>query len=366
MLDVSRGRLPRTLAAAALVGVAISLCACVSDSPGNAFGPPPTPTVNQSGLPTPAPTAAPIPSTGLAASVNGTPITNKQYAAAVQQEIAALTYQMQQQGGQMPPELQVRSYVLNNILIDQIVVDKYAHDHGITVSLAEVAKQFNAAVVQNGGLITLTNVLKNYGLTPQTARHQIRNSIMQQRVMNRVVPLAPVQEAQARHILVKSKALADRLANQIHNGANFGQLAKTYSIDNGVQAQPGVTLTAQQKQQAQSRSSAYNGGWLRDPTQPVVKNQPSWLTPQTGFVKPVLDAVLSMKPGDVRVVKSQFGYHVIQVTAHRAVPVSQLDQQTQQTYATQQQQSFRHWIVTQRKQDNVKVFVKGLPPSPVA
>ncbi len=366
MLHVSRGRLPRILAAAALVGVAISLCACVSDSPGNAFGPPPTPTVSQSGLPTPVPTVAPIPSTGVAAIVNGTRITNKEYAAAVQQEIAALTYQTQQQGGQMPPELQIRSYVLNNILIDQLVVDKYAHDHGISVSSAEVEKQFNAAVVQNGGLITLTNVLKSYGLTPQTARQQIRNSIMQQRVMNHVVPLAPVQEAQARHILVKSKALADRLAAQVRNGASFAQLAKTYSIDNGIQPQPGVTLTAQQKQQAKSQSSAYNSGWLRDSTQPFVKNQPSWLTPQTGFVKPVLDAILSMKPGEVRVVKSQFGYHVIQVTAHRAVPVSQLDQQTQQTYLTQQQQAFRRWIATQRKHDDVKVFVKGLPPSPVA
>lgn len=365
MLDSIRGRLSRTLAAAALVGVAVSLCACVSDSPGSAFGPLPTPTTSVSGAPTPAAAMAAIPSTGVAAVVGAAQITNKRYAVAVAQEIAALTYRVQQQGGQLPPEPQLRSYVLNNILIDQIIVEDYARSHSITVSAAEVQRQFDTAVVQNGGLITLTHVLKNYGLTPQTAREQIRQNIMQQRVMNRVTPLPVVAEAQARHILVKKQALAERLAGQIRGGASFAPLAKSYSIDNGVQPQPGVTLTAQQKLQAQTQSSASNGGWLRDPTQSFVKNQPSWLTPQTSFVAPVITAILAMKPGDVRVVQSQFGWHVIQVTAHRSVPVSQLDQQTQQQYATQQQASFRRWVARQRKQAHVHILVKGLPPSPV-
>jgi len=129
-------------------------------------------------------------------------------------------------------------------------------------------------------------------------------------------------EAKARHILVtaQNKTLADNLAAAIkaNNGATFGALAQKYSIDNGTNGTQISKLPKAQQAQAlaaQKQSSAYNGGWLRDPSQPFVSNQPSWLTPQTQFVPEVLNAVLSMKPGEVRVVKSQYGYHVIQVTA---------------------------------------------------
>jgi parvulin-like peptidyl-prolyl isomerase len=265
----------------------------------------------------------------------------------------------------MPPEPQIRSYVLNNLLIAQAVVNLYAQRNGITVNPAEVQKQFDAAQAQNGGASGFATLLKSYGLTPAGAKAQIRDSILQQKVMQRVAPLPLVNEAQARHILVKSKALAQQLAAQIRGGANFAALAKKYSIDNGVQAQPGITPTAQQKLQAQQQSSAYNGGWLRDPSQPFAKNQPTWLTPQTGFVAPVLNAILSMKPSEVRVVQSQFGYHVIQVTAHRRVSASQLDAQAQQQYGQAQAQQFSRWIAQQRVRDHVQVLVKGLPPSPV-
>ena len=107
-----------------------------------------------------------------------------------------------------------------------------------------------------------------------------------------------------------------------------------------------MPLTGTAKLQAQRKSSAFNGGWLRDtdPSKPFVPNQPTWLTPQTSFVAPVLDAILSMKPGEVRVVHSQFGWHVIQVTQHGTLHLSK----AQVTALRQQKgaQDYQQWQTT--------------------
>jgi parvulin-like peptidyl-prolyl isomerase len=163
-------------------------------------------------------------------------------------------------------------------------------------------------------------------------------------------------EAKARHILVKSKTLADKLTSEVRKGANFATLARKYSTDNGLQA--GVPLTGTAKLQAQRKSSAFNGGWLRDPSKPFVPNQPTWLTPQTGFDATVLDAILAMKPGEVRVVHSQFGWHVIQVTQHGTLHLS-----TSQLTALRQQkgaQDYQQWETTATDSTKNKV----VPPDP--
>lgn len=206
--------------------------------------------------------------------------------------------------------------------------------------------------------------LRNYYLTQQVVQDNVTKHFAAQ--VKRVQP-----QAKARHILVAAskKSLADNLATSIRKGADFAALAKKYSTDNGGPA-PTTTKgeTAQQKKQAEQQyqqsvreSSANNGGWLRDPTSgKFVANQPSWITPQTSFVKPVLDAILSMKPGEVRVVKSQFGWHVIQVTAHRDVKLSKKDYATQQQQ--QGQQGYQNWATTATDTSKNKVN----PPDPYA
>jgi len=61
-----------------------------------------------------------------------------------------------------------------------------------------VASQYALAQAQNGGPITFTNVLKNYGLTPESARAQIRDNLLRQKVEQRVAPLPMVEQVRAR------------------------------------------------------------------------------------------------------------------------------------------------------------------------
>jgi len=105
------------------------------------------------------------------------------------------------------------------------------------------------------------------------------------------------EQSRSRHILIKTsggaaktdaeaKAKADDLLKQIQGGANFADLAKKYSEDPGSGAQGGELGFAKH-----------------------------------GAMVPEFDAaIFSQKIGDVKIVKTQFGYHIIQVeerqTAH--------------------------------------------------
>jgi peptidyl-prolyl cis-trans isomerase D len=93
------------------------------------------------------------------------------------------------------------------------------------------------------------------------------------------------EQRRASHILVKDKAQAEKLAAEVRkNPGRFAELAKKESQDSG---------------------SAAKGGDL------------GWFG-RGMMVKPFEDAVFEMKQGEVRVVQSEFGWHVVRVTGVQA------------------------------------------------
>jgi parvulin-like peptidyl-prolyl isomerase len=220
------------------------------------------------------------------------------------------------------------------------------------IRAAPTPAQLNAAMAnlskEVGGPVAYAQLLSNTGVQPGDLRtYFAAPGVVQQNVTKHfeATVTSTQPEAKARHILVAGKARAQQLAAEVRKGANFAALARKYSTDKGLQA--GVPLTGTAKLQAQRKSSAFNGGWLRDLSQPFVSNQPTWLTSQTNLPMvdaTVLDAILSMKPNEVRVVHGTYGWHVIQVTQHGTLHLSkaQLNALRQQKGA----QDYQQWAAT--------------------
>jgi peptidyl-prolyl cis-trans isomerase D len=110
------------------------------------------------------------------------------------------------------------------------------------------------------------------------------------------------EEIRARHILIAvapdatpqqqaaAKAKAENILKQLKAGASFAKLAKKYSADPGTKG---------------------SGGEL------------GYFT-EDQMVKPFAQAAFEMRPGEMRVVKTQFGFHVIEVEDHKLAHIDTL------------------------------------------
>jgi len=99
----------------------------------------------------------------------------------------------------------------------------------------------------------------------------------------------PPEEIQARHILVKTEAQANKIMEQLKGGADFTELAKKNSID----------------------PAAAKGGKLEMP------DGRDWL-PRGTFEKSFEHALFKMSKGQVGgPVKTQFGWHILKVDDRR-------------------------------------------------
>jgi peptidyl-prolyl cis-trans isomerase C len=117
----------------------------------------------------------------------------------------------------------------------------------------------------------------------------------------------------------KKKALAKARAvlKQARGGADFSALAKKHSQD----------------------SSAQQGGDLNY----FVRGQ---------MVAPFDKAAFSLKPGEVSdIVTTQFGYHIIKVTDHKAATTVSFDQANDR---------IKQYLTEQHKQEQAQAFIEGL------
>jgi hypothetical protein len=128
-------------------------------------------------------------------------------------------------------------------------------------------------------------------------------------------------------IPTKKKALAEKLYHEVLKGANFAELAKKYSTDPG---------------------SAKKGGDLG-------------YFPHGQMVAPFDKAAFSMKVGQIRLVKSSYGWHIIKVTGRKPVRL------TPTQYQQAQQSAFTQWLAKEQAQLHVQRFVSvNNLPTPVA
>lgn len=147
---------------------------------------------------------------------------------------------------------------------------------------------------------------------------------------------SPLVEYHARHILVSSEDVAQKIIGQLGGGMDFGTLAKRFSSD---------------------KASAAKGGDL------------DWFAPNA-MVKPFSDAVALLKNGEYTKtpVQTQFGWHVIQLigTRDRAPPAFEAVQdQLKQLLLRKKYQAYADELMKTAKIDP-PLATKPAAPDPAA
>jgi foldase protein PrsA len=229
------------------------------------------------------------------AVVCGQHVTKAQFAVLLNQEKGQL-------GGKLP-KVGTTQYESMKQQIVQLLAQKAAYQHkadqlGIKVSDKEVDTQLNQIIQQQaqGKKALFLQQIKKSGLTMQDARDIVKFQLTETKLRDRITKDVTVSDKDVKayfdknkaqyaqkeqrsvaHILVKTKAEADKIEKQLKAGDDFGLLAKKYSIDT---------------------QSAQAGGALTD-----VKGS---------FVPEFEKVAFALKTGQISApTKSQFGYHII-------------------------------------------------------
>ncbi len=216
------------------------------------------------------------------------------------QEITA--GEITQQYNQLPADvrLQVSEEMVLNQTIDKILVLEYAKEQGITVSDEEVDARLDELVSAFGvDLSQLEQLLESQNLTLEDYKDAVREEVLLTKLVDEVImPQIEILEEQIdeyyqsnkdkyvasegqvhiRHILVENETTAWELVEMLDNGADFAELAQTYSTG----------------------PSAPRGGDL------------GFISNDSALVEEFKVVALSLEEGEVSdPVKTQFGWHVI-------------------------------------------------------
>jgi parvulin-like peptidyl-prolyl isomerase len=167
-----------------------------------------------------------------------------------------------------------------------------------------------------------TDSLKNFkssGISEATLRSAYENQLLRDKLLEAITAETPRTEEQvwARHILVADKNKAGTVLARLKRGSDFGELAKESSTDTG---------------------SGEKGGDL------------GWFG-RGAMVAEFENAAFSMKIGEIsEPIKSQFGYHIIQVLGHDNIPLNASQ------YQEKRQTAFTEWLTKAKETADVKTF----------
>jgi len=245
--------------------------------------------------------------TGAIASVGDATVTQEQFDQIWAQ--AKAQYASQQGAPPFPKEGtaqydQLKASIVN-YLVQNELIKQQAADMNVSVTQKQLDERIKQVTQQVGGQKKLDALLKKQGVTIEQLNTQLEAQMLQEAVRAKVGENAKVTEAQikayfddpknksqfvvpdsidARHVLVDTKAKAEKVQKLLaadNSDANWNKVAKQYSSDPG---------------------SKDKGGSLGS-------------FPKGRMVPEFEKVAFSIKPGTVSApVKSQFGWHVIEVT----------------------------------------------------
>ena len=243
-------------------------------------------------------------------SLNANPTKNAAQLAQVNAQISSI---QQSQGTISRASLQL-------LLDDQTMLQR-AHVLGVTATPKEVNDQIVVAEKNAGGKLHFDQFLQSSNLSRDEFKMLVTGDILRQKISKKLAAgVSPYElKVRASHILVatKQKPLALKLLAEAKAGANFAALAKKYSTDPGSKVKGGDL------------------GYFGHGT----------------MVAPFDKAAFSMKVGEIRLVQSQYGWHIIKVTGRQRMHMTSTELQTAQATAMQ------NWLSKQQGILHVQRFV---------
>jgi parvulin-like peptidyl-prolyl isomerase len=254
-----------------------------------------------------------------------------------------------------PEYAQIRDQAVR-FLVQRAQFEVKAGDLGVDVSDEEVDKRVEQYKKERhgGSEAKFQAELKSQGLSEEQARDIIRANLVQEGIYNKVTADAKVTDKQiqdhytknkaqygtpetrvVRHVLVKDKATADRLYDQLRAGGDWKAIAKQYSQD------------------------------------PASKNQGGRMTATKGALVPEFEqAAFSIgNNGISKPVKTQYGWHVIQalspVKKSTSTPLNQVREAIRQQLTQEKKnQEMQGWVEEMRKDlDGETAYQVGYKPT---
>jgi peptidyl-prolyl cis-trans isomerase C len=233
----------------------------------------------------------------IVARVNGIEISQTQLERALARDLSITT---------AADPVALRAAVLDT-LIEQTLIRQAAEQFGIVVTDAEIDAQIASDRALTASDAAWAQFLSDNQYTEAEYRESTANVLLTQRVQVAVTQNlgGDVQQAHARHILVATQAEAEAIIAQLQGGADFTQLAAAVSLD---------TTTRNQ------------GGDL------------GWFTRGELFETAIEEAAFNQPVGNLSIVATRLGYHVLQTLelGQRAV--------ASENQADLQRTMFENWL----------------------
>lgn len=292
---------------------------------------------------------------GVVASVKGEKITQSR----LDEVIAQAKGRLEAQGQKIPAagstEYQAFQQNALQYLVQRIQYRQKADELGVTVTNKQVDDYLERLKKQffGGSDKRYQAALDKQSISDADVRDEVRATLLSEGVFEKVAASAKVSEKEiqdyydahpelyikqptrdVRHILVKSKALADEIYAKLKAGADFAGLVQQYSIDSG--------------------SKNIGGKYT------VVKGQ---------FVPPFEKAVFALKTREIsKPVKTENGWHVIQAlgptTPASSTPLAKVKDTIRQTLVSQKKSEVvAKWLDDLKKEYATKIeYAPGFAP----
>jgi foldase protein PrsA len=286
-----------------------------------------------------------------AATVNGVAIPTDRLSEMTKAQLGQQQAQQQQQGQPASQDIEgATRQALEGLIQFQLVLDG-AKKAGITIQEADVdarMDQFKQQVAAQGR--DYKELLQTNQITDDLVRTQQRVQLAVDLIAVKLVPYSPDDqlrkvlqqkkndflEVHVRHVLVKDKATADKVRQELVSGTDWAKEAKQRSID------------------TQSKDKGGDLGFNAKGSTVKPFEQAEFALAAQGDCKGQTSGTCSSPISQP--VKTQFGYHVLQVIGVRLPKLdNDLRAKLEPTVKDRRQQAVQRWFDDQVKQAQVTV-----------